>query len=238
MSEAPKLPRQATVKLLTASTEKEQKETWLSRYGLAIRLNMFINLIFLPLIIMIDTSLIDTLNQAIGTCIISLLIMFTIIITNIDNNHISTRGQYEIIVGMPYFLLILYFIMQNIFLSKNNEFDVFIFLLFYLCLLLGTGVFGYLRYSHSKMFDTVLLLIWNILAILKLINIIDNSEKNNHLSFDQYVLANFVLLFAKVKSSCSFNHVAVLSPPFVFFDFFLVIKKIVCFCLCFFVWCV
>ena len=144
--------------------------------------------------------MIVSFDQMIVTCLISTLMMIMILLSNIDHitDHIHTRTQYEIIIGTPYFLFVLYIIMQNSFLSDSNNFDIKTFLLFYLCLLVGTGVFGYVRYYHAMLFDVILLLIFNILSILKLNDIIiNNTTNNNKITINEYVLANFILIFVK-----------------------------------------
>lgn len=183
----------------------DDKTTWLSRYGLGIRINMFVNLICVPLTAMIMPSLISSMFQMIITIGIALLIVIVLLVfDNIANGYSQRlKKQYEITIGFPYFLVNFYFILQNVcFSDDNNHFDIYKFLLVYTCVLLETSIFGYLRYAHVKLLNIVLLSIWNVMSILKLLNIIPNDFDNADLilTFKRYILVNFVLLFVKVCS--------------------------------------
>lgn len=192
---------QPVFKILEPATAEEIKNVWLARYGTEIRLNVFLDLLIFPLVVMIDYRLISSFYQMIATCMISFAIMVSVILFNTRSTsiYVTTREGCELIACAPYFLLVLYFILQNIFLSKNNQFGVSTFLVFYLCLLISHGTFAYLRHKATKLSNRILLLIWNILAISKLFNVIDNSTDNNQLSVAHYILANFVIFFSQVK---------------------------------------
>ena len=196
------LKKQATLLAVDSTdNEKDIVRKWMLRYGLVIRINLSVTLTILALIVLINTSLIESFYQMIATCITATLISIVIIIMNMNCllNEFYKRDHFEILIGLPYLFFCIYFILQNIILSKNNDFNTYIFLLFYLCILIGTQIFSYVKYKHLKLFDFILLTIWNILAILKLFNFINNTENNNKLTIKHYILINVILFYSKVK---------------------------------------
>ena len=187
--------------IIEPKTAKEIRDAFLARYGTEIRFNTFSCLLIFPILIMIYPQLIHSYDQMIATCIISTIMALFVIFSNSNRitKFIQTKRTFEYIASVPYFLLQTYIILQTIILSKNQDFGVFEFLVFYFIFLNAVGTFGHLSVKSTTIIANMLLLIWNFLAILKLLNIIDNSKTNNKLYFTYFLGANVVIIFSQVE---------------------------------------
>lgn len=181
-------------------TEEESKQNWLIRYGYDIRMHMFMQLSFLIVVIMIDQSFIQSTSQMFATCATLLIITTAILAVNTRKVIDQSRNEIEVFAGIPYFVLNLYFIVQ--YTSIHSAFsDLYIFLLYYIILLLATNIHGRLRYKHELILNLLLLVIYDTLALLNL-PIGDDAKMGDDpksITWPEYILANFVLIFAKVR---------------------------------------
>ena len=207
--------------------ESKFAKTWMIRYKLSDDTSMIFSMAFIMVLIMVDTSLIESTFQSFLTILTMATLMFCVILSVAKINLLSVFGfminkckcQYngnssdsrsgvmiksnyfgmEIYYCICSFMLLLYFVIQD---TLFNMYYV-TFLLYYLCLLHFINSFIHLRYHSTRFIVLSSIIIWNILLIINSwfkLELNNNNQENESKKvgfIEEFIIGNMVLSYHK-----------------------------------------